>query len=128
MKTCKSSVSLSGDMTPTSKLLPALKRGQWLRAGDKGAPPSGVRGSFSEARSHSLSQETSFCSEPRPFLGSDASPRVCEFQDPGGRSRLVCFSEHTGFSSCADSNYVVTRLRFGLCLRGVKSLENSEWW
>ena len=69
MKTCKSSVSLSGDMTPTSELLPALKRGQWLRAGDKGAPPSGVRGSFSEARSHSLSQETSFCSEPRPFLG-----------------------------------------------------------
>lgn len=98
MKTCKSSVSLSGDMTPTSELLPVLKRDQWLRAGDKGVPPSRVRGGVSEARSHSLSQETSFCSEPQPlFLGSDASPGCCEFQDPGHRSRSACSSEHAGF-------------------------------
>lgn len=97
MKTCKSSVSLSGDVTPTSELLPVLKRGQWLRAGDKGEPPSRVRGSVSEAQSHSLSQETSFCSEPRALFLGDASPGCCEFQDPGHRSRLACFSEHTGF-------------------------------
>lgn len=98
MKTCKSSVSLSGDLTPTSELLSVLKRGQWLRAGDTGVPPSRVRGSVSEAQSHSLSQEMSFCSEPRAlFLGSDASPGCCEFQDPGHRSRLACLSEHTGF-------------------------------
>lgn len=65
MKTCKSSVSLSGDLTPTSELLPVLKRGQWLRAGDTGVPPSRVRGSVSEAQSHSLSQEMSFCQSPR---------------------------------------------------------------
>ena len=98
MKTCKSSVSLSRDVAPTSEVLPVLKRNQWLRAGDKGVPPSRVQGGVSEARSHSLSQETSFCSEPQPlFLESDASLGCCEFQDPGHRSRSVCSSEHTGF-------------------------------
>lgn len=46
-------------------------------------------------------------------------------QDTGAVQRVLV---HTLDFSCADANYVVTRLGFGLYLQGVKNLENSEWW
>lgn len=41
-----------------------------MRAGDMGVPPSRVRGQRLRGQAYSLSQEMSFCSEPRAlFLG-----------------------------------------------------------